>query len=80
MSIEEELAMLPDAQHERLEELEQLAAASAVFAPHQHFWQFQLNANHTLVRGCIHCGQADATLVMGNVHDLVWHRIQEPSD
>lgn len=44
-----------------------------------HVYMFQLNANHTLVRGCIHCGQTCATLVMGSPDDLQWHRIQEPA-
>ena len=45
-----------------------------------HTFMFSLNANHTLVRGCIHCGETYATLVMGNVQDLQWHRIQESEE
>ena len=47
---------------------------------HQHVYIFQLNANHTLIRGCMHCGQAHATLVMGDPEDLQWHRVKEPSE
>lgn len=52
-------------------------AKSEPLPPCPHTFMFSLNANHTVVRGCIHCGQTDVSLAMGDPVDLRWHRIQE---
>ena len=44
---------------------------------HKHHFTFNLNNNHTVVRGCQSCGLTHVTLAAGNPADLVWHPIRE---
>jgi hypothetical protein len=47
----------------------------------EHLYQFELNNGHTLIRGCIHCGETNCTLVAGpDPKALQWHYINEPDE
>ena len=46
------------------------------YREHEHRFTYQLNNNHTALRGCS-CGLTFVTLAAGNPADLVWHVIRE---
>ena len=45
-----------------------------------HLWQFQLNNNHTAIKGCRNCGLTYGTIVAGDTDTLQWHHIKESEE